>query len=290
MRRLLPVTDASPILSAPAAPGSAPDADDRTAALHALADAYAYPADTRPGRPWLRANMVSSADGAARYDGRSEGLSSPGDKQIFGVLRALADVVLVGAETVRTEGYRPAKARSVFAERRAAAGQAPAPAIAIVSSRLDLDLTAPLFTEPLVPTVVLTVADAPADRLAEAERVADVVRLGEGRVDLAAAVRWLDAERGWCRQLTEGGPRLLGQLAALDLVDELDLALSPLMCAGEAPRITNGPSADVRMRLELLLEEDGFLFARYLRPRGADAAGADPAGTDPVGTDAADGD
>ena len=149
MRRLLPVTD----LTTPAA-----SAADREWTLDELADAYAYPEGRRP---WLRANMVSTLDGAAQHDGRSQGISCPTDMRIFGTLRGLADVVVVGAETVRLEGYRPAKAREAFAARRAAAGQAPAPAIAVVSASLDLDFSLPLFTSPLVPTFVITGAAAP---------------------------------------------------------------------------------------------------------------------------------
>ncbi|MGW7369327.1 dihydrofolate reductase family protein, partial [Streptomyces sp. NPDC054841] len=141
MRRLFPVTD-------PTA-----ETTDREWGLDELADAYAYPS----GRgAWLRANMVSSLDGAAQHDGRSQPLSSDMDMRIFGTLRALADVVVVGAETVRQEGYRPARAREAFAARREAAGQGPAPAIAVVTSSLDLDFTLPLFTSPLVPTLILT--------------------------------------------------------------------------------------------------------------------------------------
>jgi riboflavin biosynthesis pyrimidine reductase len=249
MRRLLP---------------TAPDVTDLTT-LSGLAEAYAYPSATGQGRPWLRANMVASLDGAARLDGLSEGLSSEADKRIFGVLRALADVVLVGAETVRAEGYRPARARADFAEARAALGQAPAPVIAVVSGRLDLDLDAPLFTEPLVPTVVITCASAPAAALKDVERVAEVVLAGEERVDPVSAVAAL-AARGWTRLLTEGGPGLLGQLAAAGVLDELCLSLAPLLAVGEAPRIAHGPAAAVeRMELVSLLEEKGFLFARYAR-------------------------
>lgn len=129
--------------------------------LEALAEVYAYPDQVNLGRPWLRANMVSGLDGAARLSGLSEGLSSQTDKRIFGVLRALSDVVLVGAETVRAEGYRPARARAEFADARRAAGQQPAPAIAVVSRSLELDLSAPLFTEPLVRTVVIATEDSP---------------------------------------------------------------------------------------------------------------------------------
>jgi riboflavin biosynthesis pyrimidine reductase len=241
-------------------------ADEGRWSLEALADAYAYPAEVvDAGRPWLRANMVSSLDGAARLEGLSEGLSSPADKRIFGVLRALADVVLVGAQTVRAEGYHPAKARAEFAADRAARGQGEAPVIAVVTRSLDLDLSLPLFTSPLVPTVVLTAETAPADALAATRRVADVIVAGEESVDVGRAVAAL-AERGWTRQLTEGGPRLLGQLAEDDQLDEVCLTLAPLLAAGDAPRIAHGAkSIAQRMELAGLLEEKGFLFARYAR-------------------------
>ncbi|GAA2141065.1 pyrimidine reductase family protein [Kitasatospora kazusensis] len=245
-------------------PPGTPHADPQS--LEALAAVYAYPDQVNHGRPWLRANMVTGLDGAARLEGLSEGLSGDADKRIFGVLRALADVVLVGAETVRAEGYRPARARAGFAAARAAAGQAPAPAIAIVSRALDLDLTAPLFTEPLVRTVVVTTEDSPAEARRAVAGVADLVVAGEGSVDLPAALAAL-AERGWTRQLTEGGPRLLGQLTAAGLLDELCLSLAPLLTGGDAPRILHGVQmADVqRMRLVSLIEQKGFLFTRYLR-------------------------
>ncbi|WP_441249823.1 dihydrofolate reductase family protein [Kitasatospora sp. McL0602] len=240
---------------------------DDPQSLAALAAVYAYPDQVNHGRPWLRANMVSGLDGAARLEGLSEGLSGDADKRIFGVLRALSDVVLVGAETVRAEGYRPARARADFAAARAAAGQAPAPAIAVVTRSLGLDLTAPLFTEPVVRTVVITTEDSPAEARRAVAEVADVITAGVGSVDLPAAVAAL-AARGWTRQLTEGGPRLLGQLAGDGLLDELCLSLAPLLTGGDAPRILQGAQMpDVqRMRLVSLIEQKGFLFTRYLRP------------------------
>ncbi|MEV5199991.1 pyrimidine reductase family protein [Streptomyces sp. NPDC053720] len=253
MRRLFPVTDPTP-------------ADDgREWSLDALADAYAYP---EQDGPWLRANMVSTLDGAAQHDGRSQPISCESDMRIFGTLRGLADVVLAGAETVRLEGYRPARARAAFAARRAAAGQGPAPAIAVVSGSLDLDFSLPLFTQPLVPTLVLTGAGAPPGRIEEARRAgAEVVVAGEGsRVDPARAVREL-ADRGFKRLLTEGGPRMLGQFVAAGVLDELCLTLSPMMTAGDAQRIAGGPSVAVpeRFALASMLEEAGFLFTRYRR-------------------------
>lgn len=212
--------------------------------------------------------MVSTLDGAAQHDGRSQPISCPADMRIFGTLRALADVVLVGAETVRKEGYHPARARAEFAARREAAGQGPAPAIAVVTAGLGLDFSLPLFTSPLVPTLVLTGAAAPRDRIAEAENAgARVVIAGDGPgVDPARAVRAL-AEHGYTRLLTEGGPRLLGQFVAAGVLDELCLTLSPMLTAGTAQRIAGGPGVEMPRRFSLgsLLEEDGFLFGRYGR-------------------------
>ncbi|RZB13868.1 pyrimidine reductase family protein [Streptomyces sp. F001] len=254
MRRLFPVTDQT---------------DDREWSLAELAAAYAYP-EPRPGEPvaWVRANMVSTLDGAAQHDGRSQPISNATDMRIFGTLRALADVVVVGAETVRQEGYRPARARAEFAGLRKAAGQGPAPAIAVVTASLDLDFSLPLFTSPLVPTLVLTGAAAAPDRIVAAEKAgARVVLAGDGvGVEPARAVRAL-AELGHTRLLTEGGPRLLGQLVAAGVLDELCLTVSPMLAAGDAQRIVGGPSVAVPQRFALasLLEEAGFLFSRYRR-------------------------
>ncbi|WP_026251963.1 pyrimidine reductase family protein [Streptomyces sp. PsTaAH-124] len=274
MRRLFPVTEETPAQPAKGAagtgPGSVPDAlADREWTLAELAAVYAYP-ELAPGggTAWLRANMVSTLDGAAQHEGRSQPISGAADMRIFGTLRALADAVVVGAGTVRQEGYRPARARAEFAALRAAAGQGPAPAVAVVTAGLELDFSLPLFTSPLVPTLVLTGAAAAPDRVAAAEKAgARVVIAGDGAgVDPARAVRAL-AGLGHTRLLTEGGPRLLGQMVASGALDELCLTVAPMLTAGDAQRIAGGPSVAVPHRFVLasLLEEEGFLFSRYRR-------------------------
>ncbi|MFI0976607.1 pyrimidine reductase family protein [Streptomyces sp. NPDC021093] len=264
MRRLFPVTDETPHVATEQSGEGDPERCGEWS-LDALADAYAYPADREV---WLRANMVSSLDGAAQHDGRSQPISSATDMRIFGTLRCLADVVVVGAETVRLEGYRPARAREAFAARREAAGQAPVPAIAVVSASLDLDFSLPLFVSPLVPTLVLTGATAPLDRIRAArEAGAEVLIAGDGgRVEPAKAVRAL-ADRGLTRQLTEGGPRLLAQFIADGVLDELCLTVSPMLTAGRAQRIADGPGREVpdRFVLASILEEAGFLYTQYRR-------------------------
>jgi riboflavin biosynthesis pyrimidine reductase len=239
MRRLLPTYDA--------------DVDPRVA--------YAVPA----GRH-LRVNMVTSADGAAAVAGRVGALSGAADEDVLHLLRALADVVLVGAGTIRAEGYGPDLVPAAEQRRRVDAGESPVPRLAIVSRTLDLDLAAPLFTAARVRPLVVTTSDAPADRRAAAGDVADVVTAGVERVDLPAAVRAL-ADRGLRRVLSEGGPHVLAQLYAADQVDELCLTVSPRVTCGHDVRITAGPPLPHPAGLHLahVLEQDGFLFLRYTR-------------------------
>ncbi|MEU8955200.1 pyrimidine reductase family protein [Streptomyces sp. NPDC048518] len=283
MRRLFPVTDPTAdrpdIRAEDRTSDRAPRRQDETTAperglhddrdrewgLDELADAYAYPAGEAT---WLRANMVSTLDGAAHHDGRSHPISGDTDMRIFGTLRSLADAVIVGAETVRKEGYRPAKARAAFEERRAAAGQSPAPAIVVVSAGLDLDFSLPLFTAPLTPTLLVTGAAAPAERIAAAEKAGAVVLIaGEGATVEPERVAPALAERGLTRLLTEGGPRLLGQFVAAGALDELCLTVSPMLTSGDAQRIAGGSALTVpdRFALTSVLEEAGFLFTRYRR-------------------------
>lgn len=223
------------------------------------ADCYAFPADR-----WLRLNMVASVDGAIRVEGVSGGLSGAGDRRVFHVLRGLADVILVGAATVRAEGYGPARPREGWARLRA--GRPPTPPIAVVTRRIDLDLDGPLFTaaEPHARPIVITTAAAPAARLAQARRVAEVIVAGADRVDPRRAVAALH-ERGLGRILCEGGPVLNGLLAAAGLVDEVCLTVSPLLLGGDAARILDGAPVRTGLTLVQILEEDGFLFCRYHR-------------------------
>ena len=224
-----------------------------------LAEAYAYPAT----EPWLRANMVASVDGAATDGAKTEGLGGPADRRLLSLLRALADVVIVGAATVRVEGYGPVRPREWWGDLRK--GRTPAPPLAIISRSLDLDFEAPVFTEAITPTIVVTCASAPVDRVRACEKHAEVIITGGERADAGAALDAL-AERGLVRQLTEGGPRLLAEFAAAGRVDELCLTMSPQLTAGDAARVLNGPAMPpMPLRLGHVLEEDDFVFLRYVR-------------------------
>ncbi|HVM14123.1 MAG TPA: dihydrofolate reductase family protein [Egibacteraceae bacterium] len=211
----------------------------------------------------LRVHMVASVDGAATDEhGRTGALGGQADTEIFRVLRALADGILVGAGTVRVEGYGPHRLRADLRERREADGRsAPAP-IVVVSRSLELDYAAPLFTEADVPTVVLTCAASPTGRRREAERAGRVVVAGEEEVDLVAGLARLRTDHGLAHVVCEGGPTLNVPLFTAGLVDELCITFTPRLI-GEGPRILHELDRPRGLDLMSLCEEDGELYARY---------------------------
>jgi 5-amino-6-(5-phosphoribosylamino)uracil reductase len=216
------------------------------------------------GRPHVTVNMVASVDGATAVNGRTGVLSSPPDREVFRLLRSLADVVLVGAETVRAEGYGTVKADEAVRAARAARGQTPAAALAVVTRSLTLDWSSKLFTEPTQRPFVLTTADAAEDKLIAAEAVATVIRAGRGSVDLGEALRILRAEHGVTSVLCEGGPTLNTQLAG-GLLDQLCLTLSPAVVGGASKTILAGVALDAPLDLELasVLASGSELYLRY---------------------------
>lgn len=241
-----------------------------------LAARYQGP-DAAPQTPhWLRANMVASLDGAATVRGRSGGLSGEADRQVFAMLRALADVIVVGAGTARTERYgpvRPSKEGGRWAWLRA--GRAPAAPIAVITRRLDLDPAGPLLAAPpgLARPILITTEAAPPDRRAAMAGRAELIVAGRDSVDVRAAVEALTG-RGYRHILTEGGPFLLSQIIDAGLLDELCLTLSPLLAGPGASRIVAGTGpprqpggAGARpLQLAHVLADDGHLICRYVRP------------------------
>jgi riboflavin biosynthesis pyrimidine reductase len=251
-----------------------PAVDDAGGASVDLAAAYAYPpagedaagggAGQRP--PWVRANMVASIDGAATLKGLSGGLSTDEDRKLFHLLRGLADVILVGAGTVRAEGYGPARPRAEWAGLRD--GRPPSPPIAVMTRTLDLDVSGPMFTEAPrhARTMVLTTQAAPASRRERAARHAEVVIAGTSRVEPQMAIAAL-AGRGLRQILVEGGPHLLGELALAGLLDELCLTVTPILAGGDTLRIMAGAAllSPGKLRLAHVLEAAGSLFCRYVK-------------------------
>lgn len=227
-----------------------------------------------PRSPWLRATMVSTLDGAsAGSDGRSGSINNPADHRVFRLLRGLADVIVVGAGTVRTEGYRAPEVDDALRATRLDRGQAPAPVLALVTASGDVPTTA-LDGDP-APWVFTTEESRHIERL-RAHLPGDRLHAWPGSVRLGEALTTL-ADAGLTHQLTEGGPRLLAALLAAGLVDEVCLTWSPLVLGGPATRIVETPELfepAMGARPAHLLHADGVLLGRWLIERTADPATA----------------
>lgn len=232
-------------------------------------------------RLWVRFNFVCSADGAATLGGRSGGLGTAADRRLFALLRRPADVLLVGAGTLRAEGYA---GELVSAEDRAwreARGLPGHPGLAVVSGSLDLDPDGEFLTTAPVRPLILTTTGADVGRRRALEELADVVDCGEHRAE-PARIRSELAARGYRLVHSEGGPSVFGTFTAARLADELCLTLSPLAAGPTGPRIIGGPDLAEPSALHLvgLLEDAGALFLRYRfqhqGPRHAPAVDAGP--------------
>lgn len=232
-----------------------------------LPELYGYPADHRG--VWVRANFIASVDGGATVEGTTGGLGGPGDRALFNMLRALADVVVAGAGTVRIESYSGARLTVAQRQYRQARGLSEVPQLAIVTRSGHLDRDMPVFTRTEVPPLVLTCTaalDETRQRLAGLADVVDCSGDDPGRVDEARALAQL-ADRGLSRVLTEGGPTLLSSLVERDLLDELCLTIAPCVVGGQARRITTGPGQVLtRMRcVHVLADDSGYLYTRYVK-------------------------
>jgi riboflavin biosynthesis pyrimidine reductase len=222
----------------------------------------------RNDRPWVLANMVGSLDGSAAVAGRVGVLSTPADAQLFRELRSVADVVLVGAETVRRERYGPVRLSEALQNDRIRDGRAALPPIAVVSRAAVFDWSIPLFadSDPAVRPLLITCAAAEPALLDDAAQHTDVVMAGDASVDLADALRRL-YDRGAGIVLCEGGPTLLGALVAAGLLDELCLTITPVMGGDPLPLSVAPVGADLArfVLAHTLVDDDGTLFLRYER-------------------------
>jgi riboflavin biosynthesis pyrimidine reductase len=217
-------------------------------------------------RPYVLANMIESVDGGTAIDGVSGGLGGEADRRVFRAVRTVPDVILVAARTANAEHYKAPIISEATRAARVERGQAASPRIALITGELSVDLSLPMFTDPGdARPIVLTADTAPVNRRDEVEAVAEVLVVGEDKVDLTEAMRQL-RRRGAGVVLCEGGPSLNGGMVGLDLVDEWNVSFSPTLAGGESHRIVNtAPPALRPLALSHVLEDDGMLFLRYTR-------------------------
>ncbi len=218
--------------------------------------------------PWVMANMVMSSDGSYSLSGRSGALSSPGDKAIFHTLRTLADVILVGAGTARTERYRRPEPNADVREIRRSRGQAEYPRLALVSGTGAFPADQPFLNgdgpDPLVyrPSETSDTATAPAGTVI-ADAGVELRTVAGTKVSPVDVVNDLGSD-DISVILCEGGPNLLGQLCEAGLLNQLFVTLAPKIAGGSKTGLM-GKTDELGLDLELItgLEDSGFLMLNY---------------------------
>jgi riboflavin biosynthesis pyrimidine reductase len=220
---------------------------------------------TYPDGDWLAVNLVGSADGAVELHGTAAELSNPADQYVLRLGSDLADVLLVGATTAMVEAFRGQHPDDQAVRRRRRHNLSSVAPTVVVTTGVSLPANAPVITDALVPTIVVTpTSTPPALRSAWADAGATVLVCGDHTVDLRQA-RVLLADRGLRRIDCEGGPHLVGALLAAGLVDELRLTISPTLVVGTAGRITSGPLIPpAALTLHSVVAAQDTLMLRYL--------------------------
>ncbi len=212
-------------------------------------DAYAVERPPHPERPWIGLCMVTSLDGSVTIGGTSGGLGNPNDLEVLLTLRDLADVVIVGAGTVLGEGYGPPRL--------------PGKRIGVVTNSGRVDVDTELFRSGAGFLITAERTDVPDG--------VDVLRAGRERVDLGIAVTRLHEQVPGVRYAqAEGGPTLNGALLDHDLIDEIDITLSPTLVGGDGPRLAVGADEEHRRfsLAHVLTDTDGYVFTRWVRDAG----------------------
>lgn len=215
-------------------------------------------------RPRVVAVMIASIDGRTAIEGRSVALGHPGDRALLRELRAAVDAVLVGTATIAAERYANLLDPEQC-EQRVAAGLEPMPIVATVSRRLDVPVDAPLFAEPEARIQVYTEAAGGMPAHPPGGAWVALHRFASERLSLRGVLEHLASERGVEVVACEGGPRLLGALAAEGCVDDLLVTISPVLAGGEASTLLTGPALDPprRWRLAATYRADDHLFLHY---------------------------
>jgi riboflavin biosynthesis pyrimidine reductase len=212
--------------------------------------AYGSPLGSRPDRPWVGLCMVASIDGSTAVAGTSAKLSSPTDTAVLARLRRLADVIVVGAGTVRDEGYGAPRKQ----------GQR----IGVVTRSGRLDYDSELFSSG-AGFVITSETGAPGIPAG-----IDVVRTGHEHIDLVAAIDRLPAVAGNASYVQlEGGAALNGSMLDADLIDEINVTTSPATFGGSGPRLATGSSAHTHRFdvSQLAIDDESFVYTRWLRRR-----------------------
>jgi len=200
-------------------------------------------------RQHVFSNFVTTLDGVVslQVQGHAGGGDISGfsvqDRMVMGLLRAIADVVIVGSGTLDADprhvwtpdGICP-ELTDDYRRLRVALRKSAAPLNVIVTGSGRIDLRLPVFTSDSVQTlVVTTTAGARRLRRQQAPRSLEIRAIPRCRdkIPVSSILDAVGRMNAGKRILMEGGPRLLGEFYARRLMDEQFLTLAPQIAGRE---------------------------------------------------------
>ncbi|MDA8189218.1 MAG: dihydrofolate reductase family protein [Dehalococcoidales bacterium] len=233
--------------------------------IDTLYDDLTFP-DGKDGLPYVVLNMVATVDGKATIGGRSFPLGSKVDHVLMRKIRAAADMVLIGAGTLRAENV-DFRMPDHLQEKRLARGLTGVPLAAVLSPSADLPLDRTFFTSKQFTAIVLCTEQADPRKVKELSSRVQVLSVGKAKVELRTMLSVLLADFGVKRLVVEGGPTLNFSLIEAGLADELFLTICPKIVGGHETSIVQGtgfsPDRVPLLRLVSAHACDNELFLRY---------------------------
>lgn len=227
-------------------------------------------------RPFVFINAAMTVDGKlATVERRQVRISTPADMERVDRLRASADAIMVGGQTLlRDDPSLTIKSEALRAE-RLRAGLPENPIKVGVSTRAELRDDCDFLNAGDAPKIIFTTQQADPETIHRLRAWAEIHILGEYEVNLEAALSFL-WHRGVRRLMVEGGGTLNFGLLSRGLVDELYVQIGPLIFGGEdAPTLVEGVGLRYAeaLHLDLLsverLPDDGVVL--HYRVRNASA-------------------
>ena len=221
-------------------------------------------------RPYVFLNVAMTADGKIdTFERRGASISSQRDKERVDRLRAEADAVMVGGNTLLTENPKLTVKSADLRTERQARGLGPNPVKVGIASNADLKPNSDFLTVGPARTVIFTTQQTSKEQLEFLRaRGVEVFVHDTVRVDLPKSLNTLK-ELGVNRLMVEGGGMLNFELLRLGLVDELTAFVAPLVFGGEsAPTLATGlglvRSAAIPLKLlDAEVWEDGGVLLKY---------------------------
>jgi len=203
----------------------------------------------RPNK-YVLTNMVRSIDGSYKVNENSSSLSNKQDRILLRHLRSLCDVILVGAETVRKENY---KVPANNGERQVR--------LAIISESLNFSSDLEIMKQNEVKPIIYTSNEL--HRKSEVNEFAEIVYIDNFSVKKVIDHLQINSLQ---TVLCEGGPSVINQLTKYDLIDEINLTISPQMVGvPDEYSIEGAPLTPKLMRLQRVWELEGYLYCSWVR-------------------------